>query len=153
MTSISDLPVYLRNRIEIDEDHWMWCGSVRPSGYGQTWSRAPWSSMLAHRAVYEAAHGRVPPELHHSCHVKLCVNPDHLVPIDHARHTTLHNMTERCAYGHEWTEANTYARPDGKGRQCRACSARRQNVRYRANPAADIAANVARRRRKRQRLT
>lgn len=27
-----------------------------------------------------------------------------------------------CKNGHEFTEANTYFRPDGRGRQCRRCN-------------------------------
>lgn len=34
------------------------------------------------------------------------------------------NKTE-CVHGHAYTPENTYLRPDGKGRQCRACILRR----------------------------
>ena len=30
-----------------------------------------------------------------------------------------------CTHGHEFTPENTYVRPDGTGRQCRACARRR----------------------------
>lgn len=34
-----------------------------------------------------------------------------------------------CYLGHEFTEDNTYWRPDGRGRQCRICNRRRDRKR------------------------
>lgn len=34
-----------------------------------------------------------------------------------------------CPHGHEYTVANTYVRPDGKRRKCRACNAARERNR------------------------
>lgn len=34
-----------------------------------------------------------------------------------------------CSEGHEFTPENTYDRPDGGGRQCRTCNARREATR------------------------
>jgi hypothetical protein len=39
------------------------------------------------------------------------------------------NFPDRCINGHEWTDENTYIRPDGGGRMCRTCSAEREAVR------------------------
>lgn len=36
-----------------------------------------------------------------------------------------------CTAGHEYTEENTYQRPDGGGRQCKQCSRRRQQEKLR----------------------
>jgi hypothetical protein len=41
----------------------------------------------------------------------------------------------RCVRGHEFDEANTYIRPDGK-RLCRACDALAHRIRYWADKAA-----------------
>lgn len=40
-------------------------------------------------------------------------------------------MTDRthCSHGHEYTVENTYQRPDGHGRQCRACITNSNNAR------------------------
>jgi hypothetical protein len=34
-------------------------------------------------------------------------------------------LRDECSHGHEYTPENTYARPDGRGRDCKACRARR----------------------------
>lgn len=39
-----------------------------------------------------------------------------------------------CRRGHEFTEANTYWRPDGRGRECRACRANRSRIRTSTPP-------------------
>ena len=38
---------------------------------------------------------------------------------------------QKCHKGHDFTEENTYYRPDGKGRQCRTCNAAREAKRER----------------------
>lgn len=39
-----------------------------------------------------------------------------------------------CKHGHEFTETNTYNRPDGRGRECRECHADRRMKKRRRNP-------------------
>lgn len=41
----------------------------------------------AHRISYEIANGPIPEgmQLDHICHTRMCVNPDHLRPVDHKR--------------------------------------------------------------------
>lgn len=58
---------------------WLWTGSVQSSGYG-SWGG---QGKLAHRLAYEDLVGPVPHGLvlDHLCHVRLCVNPDHLNPV------------------------------------------------------------------------
>lgn len=60
----------------------LWDKSLRADGYGRK------ESKLAHRAVYEDAHGPIEEglELHHLCETKACVNLDHLVLVTRALH-------------------------------------------------------------------
>jgi hypothetical protein len=37
-------------------------------------------------------------------------------------------VTDCCRRGHTFTEANTYMRPDGRGRECRACRSNRRRI-------------------------
>lgn len=59
---------------------WIWVGCCQPSGYGKVrlYSKAP---EQAHRAFYIVLKGPIPDGLHvrHTCDVRCCVNPDHLV--------------------------------------------------------------------------
>lgn len=95
----------------------IWAGPTL-KGYGRARS-----GELAHRHSYRLAKGEIPAglELDHVCKTPLCVNPDHLEPV-----TREENMRRRyatythCANGHEYTEANTYRRPNGH-RDCRTC--------------------------------
>ncbi|WP_409347711.1 HNH endonuclease [Luteipulveratus flavus] len=76
---------------------WEWTGTLTQGGYGQI-SREG-RNVLAHRAMWEHAHGVLPPgvELDHRCHDaatcaspvcmhRRCVNPSHLEPIDVLTH-------------------------------------------------------------------
>lgn len=57
---------------------WIWSGApMQTTGYGRFGKQA----KLAHRASYEAFKGEIPPGIavRHTCHVRLCVNPDHLM--------------------------------------------------------------------------
>jgi hypothetical protein len=42
-------------------------------------------------------------------------------------------VADCCRRGHPFTEANTYMRPDGRGRECRACRANRRRARRKSN--------------------
>jgi ribosomal protein L40E len=65
---------------------WNWNGHVSAEGYGGVVVRG--RRLAAHRAVYEELRGPVPArhELHHRCHNRRCVNPDHVEPLTHTDH-------------------------------------------------------------------
>ena len=116
---------------------WIWEGSTRGE-YGKFRKRA------AHRWSYEHFVGPIPPacDLHHECHVKLCVNPGHLEPLtrrDHLLHghaanpTIVNSQKTHCLNGHEFTNQNTIIDRNGY-RQCRVCD-RRRKAEHRARKA------------------
>lgn len=49
--------------------------------------------------------------------------------VDQVRHGT-HHLARRshCPQGHAYDELNTYRRPDGNGRECRACALKRSKA-------------------------
>lgn len=58
---------------------WLWAGSTAYKGYGQIWLPGGRRTM-AHRAVYQVAHGVLIPRelvLDHHCRNSACVNPAH----------------------------------------------------------------------------
>lgn len=104
----------------------LWTGCFdHGTGYGRLGRR------LAHRVAYEEAYGQIPRglEIHHTCEVRACVNPAHLIAVTRREHKRLHCRTTHCRRGHRFTSENTYVRPTGQ-LTCRAC-ARERAVRYR----------------------
>ncbi len=118
---------------------WIWIGKLNAQGYG-TLSRKGANGkqkiMRAHVVAYRMLVGEVPEglELDHLCKVRSCVNPDHLEPVTHqvncqrgeaGHHRAIEcSALTHCKNGHEWTEANTYYRPNTQGkvwRSCRTC--------------------------------
>ena len=112
--------------------------------YGHvTWGSRKW----AHRVVYEATHGPIPPGkcVLHSCDNPVCVNPAHLhlgtkgdnqrEMADRGRGRNQFAGATHCAAGHEFTEANTQLVLDRNGRvhrHCRSCkNARKRAARHR----------------------
>lgn len=64
---------------EADESGcWIWNRHTQTSGYGQI--RVAGRLHLAHRLVYTMLVGEIPSDgvMDHKCHVRRCVNPDHL---------------------------------------------------------------------------
>lgn len=137
---------------------WLWKGaSVQGTRGGRyaVLSRGG-EQKLAHRWVYEQAHGPIPEGLvlDHLCRNTLCVNPDHLEPVTNQENTLRGVISEvqttrfeartHCKRGHEMTEENTRlqrTRPKGRfnpdgtpyefvARRCRACESE-QNRRQR----------------------
>ena len=83
--------------------------------------------VLTHRASYVAFVGPIPDGLvlDHLCRNRACINPDHLEAVTQSvnvlRGERTYELKSECKQGHPFDAANTYARPDGRGRQCRTC--------------------------------
>lgn len=62
-----------------DSGCWLWTGSKQKNGYGS--KKLYGKQTPAHRASYFAYKGEIHPELEvmHTCDVRICINPDHLV--------------------------------------------------------------------------
>ena len=74
-------PPYIRlyeNSKEMTNGCLEWQGQTGSSGYGQI--KAFRKMVSCHRLSYELNYGPIPEglEVMHSCHNKLCINPDHL---------------------------------------------------------------------------
>lgn len=117
---------------------WSWLGRLR-NGYG-AFSVKGGRQVRAHRWSYEKSFGAVPDglELDHLCRNRICVNPSHLEAVTHRVNTlrsdnacALHARQTHCMRGHPFDEANTYVRPNGGGRTCRACYARAKTAKPR----------------------
>jgi hypothetical protein len=85
---------------------------------------------LAHRWAYQfIGEKELPSELHHSCRVRKCANPEHVTPTDPDKHpdkpSVLNLLKESCPLGHPYTGGNLYVDPIGH-RHCREC--RRENA-------------------------
>jgi hypothetical protein len=120
---------------------WLWGACVYANGYGAV--RVNGRTGVAHRWLWEQVVGLVPAgkELHHTCGIRRCVNPDHLQLVTRREHMHLsensiaaaHAKVTHCPQGHEYTGAHAYT--DKKGRRsCRVCrvdSKRRRRIRQR----------------------
>lgn len=71
---------------------WIWIGATKfpprypEHKYGQFFINGTQRSFIsAHKHAYNVVYGPVPDglEIDHACHVKLCVNPDHLEAVTH----------------------------------------------------------------------
>lgn len=112
---------------------WIWQGSRMPRGYGKFAFKG--ESQYAHRLAYIFAKGPIPNglELHHTCRVTPCVNPEHLVPVTGAENMryelgrTVYGVRNRekthCHAGHAFNYDNTYYYDykGSVGRSCRTC--------------------------------
>lgn len=62
---------------------WIWVGSFKENGY---------PAHNKHRKILISRVGYLPPNIvaHHKCHVRACINPDHMEPVPRGEHTTNH---------------------------------------------------------------
>lgn len=90
---------------------------------------------MAHRAVYEALVGPIPPELEldHLCRNPACVNPAHLEPVTRKENVRRGYWGKNhCKHGHVYDDENTrwYTFKNGKKvRFCRTCERQRSRLR------------------------
>lgn len=108
---------------------WFWQGCINNSGYGSFCFNNNWG--LAHRFSYLSFVGNIPNHLecHHVCEIEKCVNPEHLILLTPKENSSL-NKKDFCIHGHSMSENNIYIRPDGKGRDCKACRRTRCREHY-----------------------
>lgn len=143
---------------------WEYTGKLKWGGYGLI--RVGGKDRRAHRVVYEALIGPIPPDLviDHLCFNKRCVNPMHMEVVtpgentrrawraelakaprkrrDPATYYRPPPLTE-CQRGHPFDEENTIHRPNGR-RACRACSKSRDARAYARRKAKTLAARTPR---------
>jgi len=69
-------------RVNKTDTCWLWTGSIQVNGYGNLSARElTWGTRSAHRWSYTYHKGSIPEGLmiRHSCDVRKCVNPAHLL--------------------------------------------------------------------------
>lgn len=83
-----------RYRVDVETGCWIWLlAQMGPEpSYSCVWDGARGRMVQAHIVMWEAEHGPVPTgcELHHTCERRLCVNPEHLIPLTREAHAALH---------------------------------------------------------------
>lgn len=81
-------------RIDPETGCWIWIKKFSPRGYGEVDINGV--NKRAHRWYYEQAKGPIPDGhlLHHRCHTRACVNPDHLEPLTKRGHAILHGESQ-----------------------------------------------------------
>lgn len=107
---------------------WLWTGHIDDKGYGRFQVKGKWRK--AHVCAYESRHGPVPEgkEVGHICKLRACVKPEHLKALTHIENIQMgdigghkyHSLKTHCPQGHEYSEENTYRKPNGH-RECRTC--------------------------------
>lgn len=78
-------------KIHIQEGEcWLWLAAKNRAGYGQI--RIGNSMKYAHRVTYELSHGisGTSCDIHHKCHKRACINPEHLELMKKSVHATIH---------------------------------------------------------------
>lgn len=70
---------------------WLWIAGKYSKGYGAFWFNG--QRQYAHIVSYEAHKGPVPPghDVHHTCELRACVNPDHLGVVKHTWHRSVYH--------------------------------------------------------------
>lgn len=114
------------DRITLTPEYcWNW-DKPNSEGYGKITDQG--IEFFAHRWAYLRFVGPIPQglDLDHLCRNRACCNPWHLEPVTRKENVRRGLQGEllntHCKRGHEWTEENTYRRPDNPTRrQCRAC--------------------------------
>lgn len=135
----------MARRTVTDAGCWEYDGPHTLNGYVQVGR-----NLLGHRVIWEHINGPIADGLHidHLCRNRGCFNPQHLEPVTPRENlmrgaslSAQNAAKTHCVNGHEFTEANTYYRPDRFGRICRTCrdaalAAARQTPEFRAKHAA-----------------
>jgi len=143
------VPELFLDRIEPEPSTgcWLWSGYCNPKGYGLTSWRG--RTHMAHRAVWEATVGPLPPAgtgrnvtgemtMDHLCRQRCCVNPAHMRVVTHRENVLAGSGLAAKAAKRTFCpkcggQLDSYLPPNRPrpARICRACN-RSYLVRYRA---------------------
>lgn len=65
-------------KLKVKSDCWLWTGTTTSTGYGRI--SIDDTYVRVHRVVFAAFYGDIPKgfDVHHRCHERLCVNPEHV---------------------------------------------------------------------------
>lgn len=109
--------------VENENGCWLWLGPVLNSGYGQ-WQHTRSGPYTAHATMYVRENGPIPDgmEVSHTCHVRLCVNPDHLVA-ETSSENKMRSRPDTCPYGHQYDAVEV-----NRGREVRRCTTCRRRT-------------------------
>lgn len=141
------LPKNMAEKILVGaQDCWLFLGATNSKGYGVTAIDGDGTTRLAHRASYELLVGTIPEGriVYHTCGVKRCCNPAHLVaalPKQAMGHVQADGRAVRsaladtnaaktcCKRGHAFSPENTIV--DRRGhRTCRECKRMKNREAY-----------------------
>lgn len=116
---------------------WIWPGAKNNTGYGEIVGRREGKAVAvaAHRIVWEAIHGPIPPGMviRHRCDNPPCIRLRHLQigtqgdnvrdAVERGRHVSPNTGKTHCKKGHAFTEENTYVHTHQgyTRRRCRTC--------------------------------
>lgn len=114
---------------------WLWQGTRHADGYGT------FGGTFAHRYMFASLFGPIETGLKicHTCDVRQCVNPNHLVATTHLKNMSdakrkghfFNQSLKACMRGHRYTNKNTYRSPKSGKRLCRSCQKIRRNSKTR----------------------
>lgn len=116
---------------------WLWLGALDRDGYGTVQAPGNSGKRRAHRFVYEFHCAPIAKnlQLDHRCHVRSCVNPDHLRPATAAENIAAapRHVGKRaaCPAGHPYAGDNLVINTNGR-RICRECRNKRAREKKRA---------------------
>ncbi len=123
------------DKVVINEptDCWEFVSSISKSNCGRFYYNG--KCRDAYKIGYFLLGGIIPEgyDLHHTCENRLCVNPEHLMPLDRATHITDFTPTHityknkrktHCSFGHPLSGENVIKSDKGV-RRCLSCARRR----------------------------
>ena len=132
---------YLTRQVSTQQDDscWLWPGAKTKYGYGMVKVPGQGNAKLVHLVAYRVKYGNIPSglELGHTCHVKSCWNPNHVVPITHQENCRdrVSTLGTTCRQGHVHDSSNSiwyfHRKSQRWIRYCRACRDARNRRRYR----------------------
>lgn len=126
--SLKRIARFKKKYIEAGPDEcWLWTAATNMWGYG-SFGDTPFTTIGAHVFAWVLVNGREPNPgmiIRHTCDIPACVNPKHLIEGTHQDNALDRSTKGRgwrmdnthCINGHEYTDENTYIKPNG----CRSC--------------------------------
>lgn len=119
-------------RIEFDEDNgcWIWKDAIDNHGYGVFSIHR--KNIKAHKYIYEILLNikiDKNKEVHHLCENKICVNPKHIIILDHKSHMRLHSEIIRLSLNEVKDIKKKYENGESKKKLSKNYNIHRNSVR------------------------